>query len=103
MHAVDERPVLIKHVLRNCFVGRQHELLDNRLRITVDALHNLNRVQLFVQNNLLLRQIKVYSAATRTLVMQIWRRISMRAIIGKMSSYLSHISLSPAKIARTIL
>ena len=70
MHAVDERPVLIKHVLRNCFVGRQHELLDNRLRITVDALHNLNRVQLFVQNNLLLRQIKVYSAATRTLVMQ---------------------------------
>ena len=70
MHAVDKRPVLVKHMLCNCFVGCQHELLDNRFRITVDALHNLNRVQLFVQNNLLLRQIKVYCATARTLVMQ---------------------------------
>ncbi len=70
MHTVDKRPVLVKHMLRNGFVGRQHELLDNRLRITVDTLHNFNRMQLFVQNNLLLRQIKVHSTAARTLVMQ---------------------------------
>ena len=70
MHTVDKRPVLIKHVLRNCFVGRQHELLNNRFRIAVNALHNFNRVQLFVQNNLLLRQIKVHSTAACTLVMQ---------------------------------
>ena len=70
MHAVDERPVLVKHMLCNGFVSRQHKLLDNRLRIAVNALHNFNRMQLFVQNNLLLRQIKVYCATTRTLVMQ---------------------------------
>ena len=70
MHTVDKRPVLVKHMLRNGFVGCQHELLDNRLRIAVNALHNLNRVQLFVQNYLLLRQIKVHSTAARTLVMQ---------------------------------
>lgn len=70
MHTVDKRPVLVKHMLRNGFVGCQHELLDNRLRIAVNALHNLNWMQLFVQNNLLLRQIKVYCATARTLVMQ---------------------------------
>ena len=70
MHTVDKRPVLVKHMLRNSFVGRQHELLNNRFRIAVDALHNLNRMQLFVQNNLLLRQIKVHSTAARTLIMQ---------------------------------
>ena len=70
MHAVDKRPVLVKHMLRNGFVSRQHKLLDNRLRIAVDALHDLNRMQLFVQNNLLLWQIKVHSTTTRTLVMQ---------------------------------
>ena len=70
MHAVDKRPVLVKHMLRNGFVSRQHKLLDNRLCIAVNALHNFNRMQLFVQNNLLLRQIKVYCATARTLVMQ---------------------------------
>ena len=67
---IDEGPMLIKHMLSYGFIGRQHKLLNDGLCITMNALHNLNGVQLFIQNNLLLRQIKVYCTPTRTFIVQ---------------------------------
>ena len=70
MHTINKGPMLLEHMLSHCFVGCQHKFLDNGLRITMNALHNLNRMQFFVQNHLLLRQVEIYRATTSTLIVQ---------------------------------
>ena len=55
---------------RNSFVGCQHKFFDNRFSYAADPLHDLHWSALFVQNDLLFRQIKVDSAACRTLFAQ---------------------------------
>ena len=39
---VNERPFLLKHMLSNGFVRRQHEFFNNRFRIAMNTLHNFN-------------------------------------------------------------
>ena len=70
VYTIDEGPMLVEHMLSNGFVGGQHKLLNDGFCITMNALHNFNGMQLLIQNNLLLRQIKIYRTTTRTFIVQ---------------------------------
>ena len=63
MHTVDRRMSCLFEETRYRFIRRDHGILDHLFRITSDALLDTKRCPLFIENDLVFREIEVECAA----------------------------------------
>ena len=63
MHTVDRRVSCLFEETRHRFIRRDHGILDHLFRITSDALLDAKRCPLFIENDLVFREIEVECAA----------------------------------------
>ena len=63
MHTIDRRMSCLFEETRYRFIRRDHGILDHLFRITSDALLDAKRCPLFIENDLVFREIEVECAA----------------------------------------